>query len=339
MTLDRSWLERTTEPTLEPQLPICDPHHHLWDQRDVPHWRDNRYLFDELRVDLNSGHNIRATVYIECASMYRTEGPTAFRPVGETEFANGVAAMSASGQYGETRVCAGIVGFADLTLGEAVKPVLEAHIQAGGGRFRGIRHAVSWDESAQIRNSLSEPPARLLDNRDYRRGFEELAPLGLTFEAWLYHPQLPDLIRLATAYPETTIILNHFGGPLRIGPYAARKDDVFKSWQDDIAALSQCPNVVAKLGGLQMDINGFAWHERELPPTSEQLAQATAPFHLHTLEQFGVERCFFESNFPVDNLSCSYNVLWNSFKRITAHLSKQDRACLFHDNATRIYRL
>lgn len=339
MKLEKQWLELTKEATLEPELPICDPHHHLWDKRDVPQWRDERYLLDEILADTNCGHNIVSTVYIECASMYRADGPPEMRPVGETEFVNGIAAMSASGQYGSTRIAAGIVGFADLTLGERVRPVLEAHIAAGGGRFRGIRHSCSWHASPDIRNSLSNAPPDLFDHENFRAGFAQLAPLQLTFEAWLYHPQIPKLIALAKAFPDTTIILNHFGGPLGIGPYAGQRDPVFSAWQELTAELARCPNVVAKLGGLQMDINGFGWHKHHAPPTSDVLAEATAPYHQHFLEQFGIDRCLFESNFPVDNLSCSYNILWNSFKRIANRYTGAQKAALFHDNAQRIYRL
>ncbi|MEM7254394.1 MAG: amidohydrolase family protein [Pseudomonadota bacterium] len=336
MKLSKAWLDGTLEETLEPELPICDPHHHLWDGRNVPHWRDTRYLLDEILQDLTCGHNIVSTVYIECASMYRQAGDAAMRPVGETEFVNGIAAMSASGLYGPARIASGIIGFADLT-DEAVGEVLDAHIRAGGGRFRGIRHAASWDAHPAIRNSLSEPPQHLFAHEDFRRGFAQLAPRGLSFEGWLYHPQLPDLTDLARAFPDTLMVVNHFGGPLGIEPY--QRAQTFDTWAGDFSALASCPNVMAKLGGLQMDINGFGWHERPTPPGSEELAEAIEPYYRLALEQFGIERCLFESNFPVDNLSCSYNVLWNAHKRIASNLSAAEKAALFHDNATRIYRL
>ncbi len=339
MTPKENWLDRTREATLEPELPICDPHHHLWDHREGSIYPMRRYLLDELLSDTGSGHNVVSTVFIECRAMYRADGPKAMRPVGETEFVNGIAAMSASGQYGEMRAAAGIVGHADLTQGDAVTAVSEAHIAAGGGRFRGIRYSVSWDASDQVRNAFTHPPESLYLDAKFRHGFARLAPLGLSFEGWLYHRQIPELVELARAFPETVIVLNHFGGPLGIGPYAGRRDEIFQQWRLDIAALARCPNVMAKLGGINMEINGFGWHERARPPTSQQLAQVTAPYYEHCIEQFGVERCMFESNFPVDMISCSYNVLWNAFKRIVGDFSADEKASLFHDTAARVYRL
>jgi predicted TIM-barrel fold metal-dependent hydrolase len=327
------------EDVIEPELPICDPHHHLWDRGG------ERYLLHELLADTGSAdahgrcHDVRSTVFVECASMYRAAGPQAMRPVGETEFVAGIAAMSDSGGYGRTRACAGIVAFADLCLGAAVRDVLQAHAAAAGGRLRGIRHAAAWDASAQIRNSHTNPVEHLLLDARLREGFAQLAPLGLSFDAWLYHRQLPELTDLARAFPETTIVLDHFGGPLGIGPYAGCADAVHAQWRRDIDALARCPNVVAKLGGLHMPINGFGWHKRELPPTSQELAAASARWVLHTIDRFGPQRCMFESNFPVDKVSCSYLVLWNSFKRLAAGFCAADKAALFHDTAVRVYRL
>jgi predicted TIM-barrel fold metal-dependent hydrolase len=216
--------------------------------------------------------------------------------------------------------------------------VLDAHL-AASPRFRGIRHAAGWEASDQVRNSHTNPPPGLLGDARFRRGFAELAPRGLTFDAWLYHPQLPELTDLAKAFPDTTIILDHFGGPLGIGPYAGRRAEVFAAWKASIRALADCPNVVVKLGGLVMPLNGFGFHKREQPIGSVELAEATRDWYLHTIECFGVERCMFESNFPVDKASVSYRVLWNSFKRIAAGFSAAERAALFHDTAVRVYRL
>lgn len=326
------------EAVLEPLLPIIDPHHHLW---DLP---GSRYLLPELLADTGSTdaqgerHDIRATVFVECAAMHRAGGPEALRPVGETEFVNGIAAMSASGLYGPTRVAAGIVAFADLRRGAAVRDVLEAHIDAARGRFRGIRHAAAWHADPRIRRSHSKPPPGLLLDRAFREGFAQLAPLGLSFDAWLFHPQLPELTDLARAFPDTTIVLDHFGGPLGIGPYAGQADAVYAQWRRDLDALAQCPNVVAKLGGLNMPINGFGWHKGGRQPGSQQLADATARYYLHTIDRFGPARCMFESNFPVDKVSCPYLVLWNSFKRLAQGFSAADKAALFHDTAARVYR-
>jgi predicted TIM-barrel fold metal-dependent hydrolase len=331
------WLALTVEEPIEPDLPICDPHHHLWDgetARVVP-----RYLLDEILEDTRAGHNIVSTVFIECGAMFKPDGPEALRPVGETEFVNGIAAMSASGLYGATRIAAGIVGTAQLRLGEAAAPVLDAQIAAGGGRFRGIRLGAAWDADPAVPNHRTRPPQGMLGQDDFRAGFALLAPRRLTFEAWCYHRQIPDVTALARAFPDTTIILDHFGGPPGVGSYAGRAGEVYAEWRGFITELATCPNVVAKLGGINMEVNGFAWHERPRPPSSQELTDATRPYYEYTIEKFGVDRCMFESNFPVDAVSCSYTVLWNSFKRLTAKYSAADKAKLFHDTAARVYRL
>jgi predicted TIM-barrel fold metal-dependent hydrolase len=334
---NKAWLNLTVEATLEPELPICDPHHHLWEFRHerVAH----RYLLNELLEDVNAGHNVVATVFIECGAMYKRSGPEHLRVVGETEFVNGIAAMSASGLYGDCRIAAGIVGTAELMLGAKVGEVLDAHIAAGGGRFRGIRDQGAWDASNQVANGRGvKGPHEYRDVR-FREGFAELAPRGLSFEGWCYHMQIPELTELARAYPDTAIVLNHFGGPLGIGPHEGRQDGIFPVWRQDIAELARCPNVVAKLGGINMELNGFGWHQKAKPPSSEELMQATRRYYEHTIECFGTDRCMFESNFPVDMVTCSYNVLWNSFKRLTAGYSAGDKAKLYHDTAARVYRL
>jgi L-fuconolactonase len=334
---NHDWLALTVEDPLDPHLPICDPHHHLWDQqtgRVAP-----RYLLDEILEDVGGGHNVVSTVFIECGAMYRTDGPETLRPVGETEFVNGIAAMSASGLYGKTRVAAGIVGTADLRLGAAVGAVLDEHIAAGGGRFRGIRRAAAWDPDETVPRHRTNPGPGLFLRDDFRAGFAQLAPRKLTFEAWCYHRQIPDVTALARAFPGTTIVLNHFGGPLGLGSYAGKAQDIHTRWRTDISELATCPNVVAKLGGINMEMNGFGWHERSRPPGSKELAEATRHYYEFTIEKFGADRCMFESNFPVDKASCSYTVLWNSFKRLTSGCSVADKARLFHGTAARVYHL
>ena len=336
-TKNHDWLRLTVEEPLDPDLPICDPHHHLWDLR--PERIASRYLLDEILVDVGGGHNVVSTVFIECGAMFKTDGPEALRPVGETEFVNGVAAMSASGLYGKTRVAAGIVGTANLRLGNAVAAVLDAQIAAGGGRFRGIRLGAAWDPDDAVPNHRTGPPQWLLLRDDFRAGFAQLAPRRLTFEAWCYYRQIPDVTALARVFPNTTIILNHFGGPLGIGTYAGRADEVYAEWRTYISELATCPNVVAKLGGINMEVNGFRWHERPRPPSSQELANATRRYYDFTIEKFGAGRCMFESNFPVDAVTASYTVLWNSFKRLTSGCSAREKAKLFHDTAARVYRL
>ncbi len=328
-----AWLDQVNEAALEPELPIIDPHHHLWDHPG------SRYLLEELLHDTGSGHRVLATVFVECMSMYRAGGGVAMRPVGETEFVNGIAAQSASGGYGETRVAAGIVAFADLSLGAAVEPVLQAHLAVAPARFRGIRHAGGFDASPEIRDSHTNPPAGLYRTARFREGFGKLAKLGLVFEAWQYHPQMPELTDLARAFPDTKIVLDHFGGPLGLGPYAGRRAQVFEEWKKNLAELARCPNVVAKLGGINMPVNGFGWHKRLAAPSSDDLAAATRAYYLHTIDRFGPSRCMFESNFPVDRVSCSYLVLWNTFKKIAAGFSAADKAWMFHRTAAEAYRI
>ncbi len=332
VTREAAWLASGEEEALEPDLPICDPHHHHWDHPERP------YLLPELLAD-TARHRIEKTVFVECGSMYRADGPPALRPVGETEFVQGLAAWSASGDYGPMRANAGIVGHADLLLGDPVQEVLEAHVAASPNRFRGVRHSAAWHPDERIRRSHSDPPPHMLLEPRFRAGFAHLAPLGLCFDAWLFHTQIDELTDLARAFEGTTIVLDHVGGPLGIGPFEGRRDEVFAGWKQSIAALARCPNVVVKLGGLCMPICGFGWHKREKPPSSEQLAEALRPWLLHCIECFGPERCLFESNFPVDKASCSYTVLWNAFKRVSRGLAEGERAALFHDTAVRVYRL
>ncbi len=337
VAMNQAWLDQVEEEVLEPALPICDPHHHLWDFRSER--VEPRYLIDEILADTNTGHNIVSTVFIECGAMWKADGPEDMRYIGETEFVNGIAAASASGLYGDCRVAAGIVGTVDFTTGEAVRPVLERHVELGGGRFRGIRHGVTWDASDDVPNGRGPRPPHLYLDPNYREGAAQLAQFDLSFEAWCYHPQIPELTEFVQTIPNTTVILDHFGGPLGIGPYAGREDEVFEVWRKDIAELAKSDNVVAKLGGINMVLNGFGWHERARPPGSEELCEATRRYYDYTLEQFGVDRCLFESNFPVDKESCGYNVLWNSFKRLTKDYSADEKRKLYHDNAVRTYRL
>ena len=332
------WLALTPEPTLEPELPICDPHHHLWDLRSarIPY---QRYLLHELVADIHSGHNVRSTVFIEARSMYRADGPEDMRPVGEVEFVQGMAAASASGLYGPGRVAAAIVGHANLNLGERVEAVLQALQAASPNRFRGIRHSVTWDPHPEVENTAAHNRQGQLASAPFRAGARVLARMGLSLEGWLYFPQLPELADFARAVPELTIILNHIGGLIRVGPYANRDDEVLATWRSGIAAVAACPNVVMKLGGIGMTRTGFDWHTRDKPIGSEELATAMAPYITYCIEQFGPNRCMFESNFPVDKVSFSYNVMYNAFKRLSVGYAASERAAMFHDTATRVYRI
>jgi L-fuconolactonase len=322
--------EQTNEAPLEPDLLICDPHHHL---RERP---NDRYFLEEFVQDTSTGHNIASTVCVENRAKYRRDGPEALKPVGETEFFDSVAAQAAADSNISTLVALAIVGHADLRLGDRVTPVLEAHLAASPNRFRGIRHSTTWDASENIR---SDAPAGLLSDSAFRCGFASLQRYGLSFDAWLYHPQLPELVDLARAFPNVTIVLDHIGGPLGVGPYKGKHDEVFRVWSTGIAALSTCPNVAVKLGGVGSTRSGYDWHERAVQADSVELANAMAPYFDFCIEKFGVQRCMFESNFPVDKASYSYVSIWNAFKRITQSYSLDERKALFHDTAARVYRL
>ena len=332
------WLELTQEETLEPDLPICDPHHHFWDFRPerIPY---QRYLLHELAADINAGHNVRSTVFIEARAMYRAEGPEEMRPVGEVEFVQGLAAASATGLYGPGQAAAAIIGHANLNLGAAVEPALEALQAASPSRFRGIRHSVTWDPHPEVDNTAAHNMEGQLASANFRAGAQALSRMGLSLEGWLYFPQLPELADFAKAMPDLTVILNHIGGLLRVGPYGGREEEVMGIWKSGIAAVAACPNVVVKLGGIGMPRTGFDWHTRNRPIGSEELAEAMAPLMNYCIEQFGPSRCMFESNFPVDKVSYSHHILYNAFKRLSAGYSATERADMFHDTAARAYRI
>ena len=330
------WHALTQESSLEPDLPICDPHHHFWDFRAarIPY---QRYLLHELAADITSGHNVRSTVFVEARSMYRADGPEEMRPVGEVEFVQGLAAASANGLYGPGRAAATIIGHANLNLGDQVEPVLQALQAASPNRFRGIRHSVTWD--AEVANTAAHNAQGQLGADNFRAGARLLAKMGLSLEGWLYFRQLTELADFAKAVPDLTIILNHVGGLIREGIYANRDDEILPIWRSGIAAVAACPNVVIKLGGMGMPANGFDWHTRTQPIGSEELAESMAPFMNYCIEQFGPERCRFESNFPVDKVSFSYNIMYNAFKRLSKDYSATERAAMFHDTAARVYKI
>jgi L-fuconolactonase len=324
-----AWLALGAESALDPDLPICDPHHHLWI------YPDSRYLVEDFIADAHGGHRIASTVHVECAMFYRDEGPPELRPVGETER---VHQLTAPTQATDTRVAAGIVGLADLRLGAAVTPVLDAH-RAASPRFRGVRFGTAWDGSGQLHPSHTRPSARLMHEPAFRTGLARVAEAGLVFDAWMYFAQLPELADMARDLPALRIVLDHCGGPIGIGPYAGKREEVFRTWREHMRALAARPNVMVKLGGLTMSMAGYGWHKLASPPSSAVLADAMRPWLLACIELFGVERCMFESNFPMDRVSCSYTVLWNAFKRVTGDFSAAERGALFHDNAVRTYAL
>lgn len=328
--VDRAWQARLTEEILEPDLPIIDPHHHLWGPP-----RD-KYLADDLTADIAAGHKVEQTVYIDCREGFLTEGPEMMRPLGEVRFARGVGEKA--DEAGGPRLCAGIVGHADLTHGDAIAELLEAQVAEGGGRFRGIRQSAVWDPSG-LRTSSRVAPRGLLADPAFRTGFAHLGRLGLSFDSWNYFHQIGELADLARAFPDTTIILDHVGGVLGVGPYEGKRDEHFAQWKAGILDAASCPNVSVKLGGLAMHTVGFGFEHRETPAGSEELAEAWRPYIETCIEAFGADRAMFESNYPVDGVTCSYVVLWNALKRLGAGASADEKAALFKGTARRVYRL
>ena len=330
------WLAQVQEPTVDPSRRIVDPHHHLW-RRPT-----GDYLLDDLWGDTEAvgsdgqSHNVERTVFVECRACYREDGPEHLRCVGETEFVAEVAAASANG---DGATIAGIVSHANLTLGEGVAEVLDAHQEAGAGLFRGIRHSGARDPHPEHLRIAGRAPEGLYARDDFRRGMKVLGDRGLTFDTWHYHHQNRDFAALARAVPETTMILDHFGTPLGVGPYADQREEIFEAWKDDIAEIAECPNVVAKIGGLAMPDNGFGWSERATPAASDELVAAQRRYYLHTIESFGPDRCMFESNFPVDKLSIGYHPLYNALKKIAADFSDDEQDAMFYRTAARVYSL
>jgi len=334
-----SWLETRLEEVIDPNQIIVDAHHHLYDRPGL------RYLLDEMLADVSTGHNVRTTVYVQARSMLRKTGPEQWKTLGETEFANGIAAMSASGSYGQARLCQGIVGAVDLHLGARVREVLQAHISAAGGacieggRFRGIRQSVAWDIDTSLLNPAYRVSEDMLANRGFREGFAQLAPLGLSFDAWLFFHQISQLTLLAREYPDTSIVLNHCGGILGSGRYKGCSDEVYQHWSSSLRELAKEPNVMIKLGGLGMRMCGMSFDNDPRAPSSQQLAERWRPWLETCIEYFGPERCMFESNFPVDKGNHSYLVGWNAMKRVVNGASSSEKDDLFWRSASRFYRI
>jgi predicted TIM-barrel fold metal-dependent hydrolase len=325
-----AWLARLREEVLEPDLPIIDAHHHLWDRES------GRYFLNELLADTTAGHAVRGTVHVQCGTSFRVDGPPDLRPVGETEFVVGIAEEAA--RRGHRGICAGIVGFCDFRLGESVDAVLEAHVAAGKGRFRGIRQIIGWDPAIASRPT-APAVAGMLADPTFRAGVGRLRRLGLSYETSLYHPQLDELTALARHFPDLPILANHCAGLILVGPHAVDPAASFAAWRDGLRRLAACPNVSLKLGGQAMPVRGWTFHEQVLPPSSGELAKAWRPIMETCIETFGVDRCMFESNFPVDKGLCGYGPIWNAFKRITAACSADEKAALFHGTARKFYRL
>lgn len=328
-----AWLRLREEAPVDPAQPIIDAHHHLWDKPG------SLYLLDEILADMASGHNVVATVFVEGKEGYLSDAPPKLRPLGETRLVAGIAEAGDERSGGERRVAAGIVGFVDLMLGDEAGELLDLHANAGKGRLRGVRNATAWHADPEARGSVLNHPPGQLYAPEMRRGLFELQRRGLVFDAWMYHTQLGDLADLAYAMPELPIVINHIGGPVGIGPYQGRREEVYEDWRHFMRKLSGYQNTTVKLGGLGMLMTGFDFQDRPAPPSSDDLADAWGPYMNQCIEAFGPHRCMFESNFPVDKGTASYGVLWNAFKKITAGYSSTERHSLFFGTANRVYGL
>ena len=330
MTEHDQWLQQVQEDIIDAEREIVDPHHHLWRR---PDWQ---YELHELWGDTGAGHNVVQTVFLECGSCYLEHGPEHLWPTGETAYVADIAHASNS-DPGQATIAA-IVSRADLASAQ-LDAVLDAHEAAGNGLFRGIRHSGARDPHPEALTIPGRAPEGLYADEDFRRGVARLGERGYSYDTWHYHHQNAAFCELARAVPDTTMVLDHFGTPLGVGPYAGQREEIFAAWQDDIAAIAECPNVVAKLGGLAMPDNGFGWHDRDLPPTSDEFVEAQGRYYHHTISCFGAERCMFESNFPVDRLSISYHVLWNGLKKIARQYSEAEQQAMFSGTARRVYRI
>jgi predicted TIM-barrel fold metal-dependent hydrolase len=324
------WIALTKEEPLDPRRRIVDAHHHLRD------FEGRRYLLDDLLANTGAGHNVTEVVFAETNAGYRQDGPGRLRPVGETEF---VAAQARKSEGCATRVAV-IVSFADLTLGDEVEEVLEAHEAAGDGYFRGIRHATAWDPGAEVPVGHHRPPAGLMADKSFGRGVYCLGDRGYAFDAWLYHPQLPELYELARSCEGTTIVIDHLGAPLNVGPYRDR-DAVRSTWRDGMSRMAGCDNVNVKLGGIGQDRTLFrtSWSFWPRPPDSDQVVQWWGDDIRWCIDTFGPRRCMFESNYPVDRQAIGYTVLWNAFQKIASTYSDDEQNDLFAGSASRVYRI
>ncbi len=327
---DQAWLGQVDEEIVDPDLPIIDPHHHLWSYSDVD------YLAEQFYHDTNSGHRIEKTVYIQCGSEYREDGPEYLQPLGETEFV--VRQAKQIEELGGAAI-AGIVSNADLQLGDRLEDALTQHLELSEGRLRGIRHIAARAEFPDALHIPGDAPEGLYEDIKFRNGLKLLGQKGLTFDAWHYHYQNKAFTAMARSVPETILILDHFGTPIGVGPYANQQKEIVSQLKKDLREMSKCENVVVKLGGLAMPDNGFGWERNSKPPTSDEFAAAQREYYLHAIECFGPERCMMESNFPVDRNSISYAVLFNGLKKIVADFSDSEKLQMFHDTAANVYRL
>jgi L-fuconolactonase len=322
------------EPILEPDLPIIDSAHHLFDRPAL------RYMFDDYLADVRAGHRIVASIYVETLAFTRPDGPELLRPLGEVEFANGVGAMSASGVYGDCRICAAIVGHADLRFGEQVGELLDRSLALAPERFRGVRQITIDDESdAPFRYVTTRPARGIMKHPKFRAGLREVARRGLSFDVAAFHHQLGEVAELADAFPDTQLVINHVGQGMAMDLDAQGRAAVFEQLRVALRDLGRRPNVTCKIGGMGLPFWGFGFEQRTEPVGYLELAAAWKPLVEMAIEAFGADRCMMESNYPPDGRAAGFVPLWNALKHIVRDASADEKADLFHRTAARVYRL
>ena len=327
-------LEGRDEPIIEPGIRIVDAHHHLFDRPNL------RYLLDDFLGDAAAGHHIVGSVYVETQAMVRARGPAHLSSLGEIEFANGMGAMSSSGRYGDARVCAAIVGFADLSAGDRIAELLDKAQAAAPERFRGVRQMTFAHPGEALKKLLAVRfPEGILKSDGFRQGLRQVASRGLSFDATVFHTQIPELAELADAFPDTTMVLNHLGMAMGYGLDADGRAEVFREWRTQMIELARRPNVVCKVGGLGMPFWGFGLEARKDVLGFTELADHWRPYVETGIEIFGANRCLMESNFPLEGVSCGYVPFWNAMKHIVRDASPAEKSALFHDTAVRVYRI
>lgn len=328
-------LEGRDEPILDPDIAIVDAHHHLFEKPAL------RYMLEEFLDDVRAGHRIIASVYVEATAFHRADGPEVLRPLGEIEFANGVGAMCASGHYGDIRLCAAIVGYADLRMGDSVGWLFDRALATAPERFRGIRQiTMEHPSDAPFRYFFTgRPPAGVFQHPKFRDGLRQLAQRNLIYDATGFHLQLPDISALADAFPDTTIVVNHMTVAMGLEMNTEERNALFREWRENLRDTAQRPNVVCKIGGMGMPIWGFGFETRKDAVGYKELAETWRPFVESAIECFGTNRCMMESNFPPDGRSCGYVPTWNALKHIVSEASAEEKADLFHKTASRVYRI
>lgn len=308
---------------------FIDPHHHLWDRGG------ERYLVDEFSVDLAVVGSPEGTVYVECLNSYRESGSKHLRSLGEAQF---FVDLIRDPDSALRNIVTGFVGNGDLALGHDLADVLDGYADIAGESFRGVRYCVAWDKDERIHTAFETHRGMLLQS-NLGDSVAYLRHRGLSLDLWVYFTQLDEVKHFLAKNPGVEVVLNHCGGPIGVGRFAGKREEVFCSWRKGLADVAAHEEVCIKFGGLGMALAGFGWHKRDKWPVISDYVQAWRPYFDVCLELFGPERIMFESNFPVDRKGCDYGSLWSAFLGLADNLSDSERDALFFSTARRVYRL